>query len=224
MTTKQSVFTPHSILPFLPDGVTVIDTLVRDNGVPVLHLSSQTFLAYNTALSCWTRVAEPWWTHGSDVADHRRSGIQARGPVSELESKVVTTPGEGVTVEPGNQWWGAAMTLGHLETRIHAAQVLESGAEWKHSVLQYAKCLADEGFHAKAEELAEELCGPVYWYVLFLVINAPWKRLHARPIGNLARSRTGHQMSSVMKNGRSSRMFSPYLVCCVFEMTGNFGD
>ncbi|KAH7098631.1 WD40 repeat-like protein [Auriculariales sp. MPI-PUGE-AT-0066] len=162
--TKQSVFTPHSILPFLSPGVSVVDTLVRDNGVPVLHLSSGVLLAYNAAMSCWTRVVEPWWSIGSDAVDRRRSGVQARGPVSELEGRMAGTvqPPE-VTIEPGNKWWSAALTLGHLETRIHAAQVLESGSEWKNAVLQYAKRIADESFTAKAEELAKELCGPLYW-------------------------------------------------------------
>jgi len=163
--TKQSAFNPHSILPFLPTGVTVLDTLVRDNGVAVLQLSSGVFLAYNASMSCWTRVVEPWWSTGSDAVDRRRSGVQARGPVSELEGRMASTaPTPEVTIDTGNKWWSAATTLGHLETRIHAAQVLESGLEWKNSVLQYAKRLADEGFLAKAEELAKELCGPLYWY------------------------------------------------------------
>jgi protein HIRA/HIR1 len=60
-------------------------------------------------------------------------------------------------------WWSAALTLGHLETKLHAAKVLDSPAEYKQCLLIYAKKLADEGFRAKAEELVKELFGPVYW-------------------------------------------------------------
>jgi len=55
------------------------------------------------------------------------------------------------------------MTLGHLETRLHAARLLDSPAEYKQYLTLYAKRIADEGFRAKAEELIKELCGPIYW-------------------------------------------------------------
>jgi protein HIRA/HIR1 len=60
-------------------------------------------------------------------------------------------------------WWSTAITLGHLETRMHAIKLLESSAEYRQVVLLYAKKIADEGFRAKAEELIKELFGPVYW-------------------------------------------------------------
>jgi len=55
------------------------------------------------------------------------------------------------------------MTLGHLETKLHAARVLDSPQEYKQALLVYAKKIADEGFRGKAEELIKELFGPVYW-------------------------------------------------------------
>lgn len=56
-----------------------------------------------------------------------------------------------------------AVTTGHFESRLAAAQLLDSPAEYKQALLLYAKRLADEGFRAKAEELIKELCGPVYY-------------------------------------------------------------
>jgi protein HIRA/HIR1 len=55
------------------------------------------------------------------------------------------------------------MTLGHLETKLHSARVLDSPQEYKQALLLYAKNIADEGFRAKAEELIKDLFGPVYW-------------------------------------------------------------
>lgn len=69
--------------------------------------------------------------------------------------------------KPKSEWWGPAMTLGHLETRLHATRLLESPTEYKQAMTMYAKRLADEGFRGKAEELIKELFGPVYWYVYF---------------------------------------------------------
>jgi protein HIRA/HIR1 len=62
-------------------------------------------------------------------------------------------------------WWGVALMLGHLETKLHAARVLDSPTEYKQVLLVYTKKLADEGFRVKAEELVKELFGPVYWCV-----------------------------------------------------------
>jgi hypothetical protein len=58
-----------------------------------------------------------------------------------------------------------AMTLAHLETRMHSARLLDSGAEYKLALQQYTKKIAEEGFKAKAEELVRELFGPMYWFV-----------------------------------------------------------
>lgn len=73
---------------------------------------------------------------------------------------------DGSAEKPRPTWWGTALTLGHLETKLHAAKVLESPQEYKQALLVYAKKIADEGFRAKAEELVKELFGPVYWYVM----------------------------------------------------------
>jgi protein HIRA/HIR1 len=53
--------------------------------------------------------------------------------------------------------------IGHLESRLGAAQLLDSPAEYKQALLLYAKRLADEGFRSKAEELIKELSGPMYY-------------------------------------------------------------
>jgi len=60
-------------------------------------------------------------------------------------------------------WWNTALTLDHLESRLHACRLLESGLEYKQALLQYVKKIADEGFRGKAEEVLKEYCGPLYW-------------------------------------------------------------
>jgi hypothetical protein len=50
---------------------------------------------------------------------------------------------------------------------LYAARVLDSSAEYKQTLLLYAKEIADEGFRNKAEELIKELFGPIYWSVFF---------------------------------------------------------
>jgi protein HIRA/HIR1 len=73
--------------------------------------------------------------------------------------------------KPRPKWWNPALTLGHLESRLHSAKLLDSPTEYKQALLLYAKNIADEGFRGKAEELIRELFGPVYWSVKILYIG-----------------------------------------------------
>lgn len=95
----------------------------------------------------------------------QRSQSQAsnRGIVAYVEGCVGGSLNEQSAETPRPEWWTTAMTLGHLETRLHAARLLDSPAEYKQYLTLYAKKIADEGFRAKAEELIKDLHGPIYW-------------------------------------------------------------
>lgn len=58
--------------------------------------------------------------------------------------------------------WQNAMSLGHLETRLSACDVLESGQEYRQQLSLYAQRLASENLRTKAEELVRFLMGPIY--------------------------------------------------------------
>ena len=93
------------------------------------------------------------------------AAIEAR--ISEqMAASGASSPADAEKQRP--QWWAPALTLGHLETRMQAARVLESPSEYKQALLLYAKVIADEGFRGKAEEILKELYGPVYWYAFGL--------------------------------------------------------
>lgn len=119
------------------------------------------------------KLTDAWFAEGSDAWSARsriNSQIATRGIVSVMESTASEQmPPQGADV-PRPAWWGTALTLGHLETRLHAAKALESPQEYKHALILYAKKIADEGFRGKGEELVKELFGPTYWY--------EWRFLH----------------------------------------------
>ena len=50
-------------------------------------------------------------------------------------------------------WWNTALTLGHLESRLHACRLLDSASEYRQALILYVKKIADEGFRGKAEEV-----------------------------------------------------------------------
>ncbi|KAI0938409.1 hypothetical protein AcV5_000100 [Taiwanofungus camphoratus] len=168
---QAAVFPPTSVLPILgpSPNSTITSATVRPNGAPVIQLSTGSAHSYDHALSAWVKLSETWWAEGSDAWQGRqRANNQSatRGVVSALESTIserVLGADDGKAVKQRPAWWNTALTLGHLETKLHAAKVLESPQEYKQALLLYAKKIADEGFRGKAEELVKELFGPVYW-------------------------------------------------------------
>ena len=167
---QRAVFPPTSVLPILGSSpnCTLLSSTVRPNGAPIFQLSTGIAHSYDATLCSWTKVSDGWWAEGSDAWQARQRGnsqLATRGVISTVESSV----SERVPVEVGDKsrptWWNTALTLGHLETRLHAAKALDSPSEYKHALVLYAKKIADEGFRAKGEELVKELFGPVYWYV-----------------------------------------------------------
>ncbi|CCM01218.1 uncharacterized protein FIBRA_03266 [Fibroporia radiculosa] len=168
---KQSAtFSPTSVLPLLGSSpnITILSATVRPNGAPIIHLSTGIAQSWDSALSAWVKLGDSWWAKGSDAWQGRqRSNNQSttRGVISVLESSISERmTGDDVNADKQRPtWWNTALTLGHLETKLHAAKTLESPQEYKQALLLYAKRIADEGFRGKAEELVKELFGPVYW-------------------------------------------------------------
>lgn len=169
---KQAArFPPTSVSPIMGSSpnLTIFSAVVRPNGAPVIQLSDGVAHSYDASLCVWTKLSEPWWAEGSDAWQGRqRSNNQsARGPLTVLEGaiseRLSLDDGRAEKVRPA--WWNTALTLGHLESKLHAAKALESPQEYKQALLLYAKRIADEGFRGKAEELVKEMFGPVYWCV-----------------------------------------------------------
>lgn len=158
-----------SVQPILASSPnnTIISVTVRPNGAPVVQCSNGVAHSYDSTLSTWIKLSERWWSEGSDVWQGRQRGMSQsanRGVFTSLESTIRMAD----EVNPAAQrpaWWSTAMTLGHLETKLHSTKLLDSPQEYKQALLIYAKKIADEGFRGKAEELIKELFGPVYWYV-----------------------------------------------------------
>ncbi|KAF9450204.1 WD40 repeat-like protein [Macrolepiota fuliginosa MF-IS2] len=176
---KQSAnFPPVSLRPILSNPNTRLTGVsTRSSGVSMLSCSNAVVYTYDLSLNCFTKLADRWWNEGSDAWQKQRSAVTAGGNSSKglvayvegycnntpvAESPTATTSG-GAGEKAKPQWWAEALTLGHLETRMYAAKMLDSPVEYKQALFAYARRLADEGFRWKAEELIRELFGPVYW-------------------------------------------------------------
>ncbi|KZP25696.1 histone transcription regulator 1 [Athelia psychrophila] len=165
--TQTSNFPPISLITLLSSSpnCTILSATVRPNGTPVIQCSTGAAHSYDPTLFSWVKLSERWWAEGSDVWQSRQRGgaNAARGVVAGIEGVIAASTEDGGADKPRPSWWSSAMTLGHLETKLHAARVLDSPPEYKQALLVYAKKIADEGFRGKAEELIKELFGPVYW-------------------------------------------------------------
>ena len=126
-------------------------------------------MLFRSSLTSWVKLADRWYAEGSDVWQGRQRGnstTASRGVMTSIESSIAGAPDEGSAEKPRPKWWSTAVTLGHLETRLHSTKLLDSPQEYRQALLLYGKNIADEGFRGKGEELVKELFGPVYWYVL----------------------------------------------------------
>ncbi|KAI3608524.1 transcription corepressor [Moniliophthora roreri] len=164
---NSAFFPPTSVIPLISSpNYTITSALVRPNGCPIINCSNGSVFSYDSQLNTWVKVSEKWWSEGSDAWQGRQrvsNNQNNRSIVSFIEGSVSSGPDEQVAGKTRPTWWSTALTLGHLETRMHAARLLESPTEYKQALVLYAKKIADEGFRAKAEELIKDLFGPVYW-------------------------------------------------------------
>ncbi|CAE6539796.1 unnamed protein product [Rhizoctonia solani] len=210
--TASALFPPVSILPLLSANTSIDSVQLRANGSHLILLSSGIAVSYESSLMSWTRVSEPRWADGSDSWTGRQRGPSSgRGVLANMEVALTEIRGEDgdTSAIRRPQWWNTALTLGHLESRLAAAQLLDSPTEYKQALLLYAKRLADEGFRTKAEELVKELCGPLYykpgredkWQPTVLSMNK--RDLLKDVLGIFARSKTlaklGQDYQEVLK-------------------------
>lgn len=169
MKQQRAIFPPTTVHPILGSSpnCTVVSSSVRPNGSPIFQLSTGVSHSYDPALCAWVKVSDGWWADSDAWQGRSRANSQsaARGVISTVESSVSERMPVGPSDKERPSWWYTALTLGHLETRLHAAKALDSPQEYKHTLVLYAKKIADEGFRAKAEELVKELFGPVFWCV-----------------------------------------------------------
>ncbi|KAJ7253679.1 TUP1-like enhancer of split-domain-containing protein [Mycena haematopus] len=165
---KQSaLFPPVSLTPILSSpNYTITSAKIQPNGAAILTCSSGVVYSYDTVLLSFVKLTERWWSEGSDVWQARqRSATNPtanRGVLSVTEGSIAGSLDSTGADKKRPQWWNVAMTMGHLETRMHSARLLDSPTEYKQALAQYTKKLAEEGYRAKAEELIRDLLGPMY--------------------------------------------------------------
>ncbi|TFK61306.1 histone transcription regulator 1 [Pluteus cervinus] len=172
---KQSAHFPaislSAIIPAEAPNQSIASAVVRPNGSPVLTCTNGVVYSYDVSLGIFVKLSEKWYAEGSEVWQGRQqrstNNTNGRSVIATIESSIsAQESADRMSVwsdKAKPEWWSAAMTLGHLETRLQATKLLDCPTEYKQALSMYAKRIADEGFRGKAEELIKELFGPVYW-------------------------------------------------------------
>jgi protein HIRA/HIR1 len=159
--TRKALFDPVNVSTLLADlptsstsaTPTIINATIRPNGTPLIQISSGLACAYDAAFRAWEEVSTAWWAANSPIF--------ARGS-AEIVGNIEANSHQGPGAHMQEAWWGEAITLGHLETKLHACALLHSPVEYRANLLEYAKLIANHGYVNKADELLKELYGPIY--------------------------------------------------------------
>lgn len=168
MKTRKAIFSAVSIPAIITttaseQSISIKQAQVRPNGTVWIQLSSGTCYAYNADLQAWEELCGTWLAENSPLWTRTR-GNSNRNVVSGMETDLngLQPALEQTLANDKPRWWEDALTLGHLETRMRAAVLLDSAVEYKSYLLMYAKKIAEEGYKGKGEELVRDLHGPIY--------------------------------------------------------------
>ncbi|KAG8808495.1 alpha 1,2-mannosyltransferase 2.4.1, partial [Serendipita sp. 399] len=158
--TKTTSIPPTSIAHQVT-GATggITQAKIYENGTSLITFASGTSIAWDSDLAAWVRLAENWWRQSTQQQSHHRSSGRTSEPGLSPITPTAHAHGAGEVETP----LAAALTLGALETRLHASKLLGSPTDYRSALMVYAGRLADDNLVERADELVRELCGPVFW-------------------------------------------------------------
>ncbi|PKI85312.1 Hir1p [Malassezia vespertilionis] len=133
---------------------------VHSNGTPILFGAEHVF-AMDPARGVLMTIASSWSAQHSTASKQLLTATLASEPVRFVENHVISAAQDRAASEHPDL--ALAATLRHLDMRIGAAELLESGAEYRQAVLALARELTSAGILTQAEDLATSLLGPIYY-------------------------------------------------------------
>ncbi|XP_056275570.1 protein HIRA isoform X2 [Pseudoliparis swirei] len=165
---KQKALVKNESLLSILSGAdtTVTQSLLTQQGVPVIGLSNGKSYCFSSSLETWTLIADKGDsmvqcadfrsclpTHDVPVSSGPLAVMQGRNlNAGRLASRLSSTP----------HHLQQSMTLAFLENQLASALTLQSAAEYRYWLLIYARFLVSEGSEHRLRELCQELLGPVH--------------------------------------------------------------
>ncbi|CAG8543595.1 1250_t:CDS:10 [Acaulospora morrowiae] len=152
----------------LQSTVSIVTACVRSNGTPLLVTSRYDAWCYHTGMRCWICVHDPRYTLPNPSAQESSGDVTGNCLLETLDNY---SRQRGTNVgslshlrrPPGPETSGQQINLlGFLQNQLLVAELINSPAEYKQLLFQYAQQLADEGSELKVHELCNQLLGPTH--------------------------------------------------------------
>uniref|UniRef100_A0A667WQD9 Protein HIRA n=1 Tax=Myripristis murdjan TaxID=586833 RepID=A0A667WQD9_9TELE len=165
---KQTALVKNESLLTIMSGAdtTVSQSLLTQQGVPVIGLSSGKSYCFNSSLETWTLIADK----GDSLvqcADFRsclpsHDAPVSSGPLAVMQGRNLNAGRLASRLSSTPHHLQQSMTLAFLENQLAAALTLLSAQEYRYWLLIYARFLVNEGSEYRLRELCKELLGPVH--------------------------------------------------------------
>ncbi|XP_031587173.1 protein HIRA isoform X1 [Oreochromis aureus] len=165
---KQKALVKNESLLTILSGAdtTVSQSLLTQQGVPVIGLSNGKSYCFSSSLETWTLIADK-----SDslvqCADFRsclpsHDTPASSGPLAVMQGRNLNAGRLASRLSSTPHHMQQSMTLAFLENQLASALTLQSAQEYRYWLLIYARFLVNEGSEYRLRELCKELLGPVH--------------------------------------------------------------
>lgn len=170
----------------LVKGPSITQCGITSKGKVVITLTNGDGFIYSSQMLTWLRISEAWWAFGSQYwgsthiekaraeSKSKQDESSTPGVVSLVEHRtnqeaMIKAGGRGKYLQrmaknrmlkEGYENFERYTSTAHLENRLSAAIMAESGEELVSFLKMYAVRLAAEGMGNRLEELCKELLGP----------------------------------------------------------------
>ncbi|CAG5917506.1 unnamed protein product [Menidia menidia] len=144
----------------------VSQSLLTQQGVPVVGLSNGKSYCFSVSLETWTLIADK----GDSLvqcADFRsclpsHDAPVSSGPLAVMQGRNLNAGRLASRLSSTPHHLQQSMTLAFLENQLASALTLQSSQEYRYWLLIYARFLVNEGSEYRLRELCKELLGPVH--------------------------------------------------------------
>nr|XP_023692870.1 protein HIRA [Paramormyrops kingsleyae]XP_023692871.1 protein HIRA [Paramormyrops kingsleyae] len=165
---KQTVVVRNvSLLTILSGGdATVSQSLLTQQGVPVICLSNGKSYCFSSSLETWNLIADKQ-DPLVQCADFRhflpsQDALLSSGPLAIMQGRALNAGRLASRLASTPHHLQQRVTLAYLENQLASALILKSSQEYRHWLLTYARFLVNEGSEHRLRELCRDLLGPVH--------------------------------------------------------------
>uniref|UniRef100_A0A7N8X4Z7 Protein HIRA n=1 Tax=Mastacembelus armatus TaxID=205130 RepID=A0A7N8X4Z7_9TELE len=164
---QKALVKNESLLTILSAAeTTVSQSLLTQQGVPVVGLSNGKSYCFSSSLQTWTLIAD----RGDSLvqcADFRsclstQDALVSSGPLAVMQGRNLNAGRLAARLSSTPHHLQQSMTLAFLENQLVSALTLQSAQEYRYWLLIYARFLVNEGSEYRLRELCKELLGPVH--------------------------------------------------------------